>query len=284
MVVVRHIKLHWEYLKVATTTALEYRINFLIQVASMFINDLIWIVFWLIFFTKFQVVAGWKFQDMMLLYTVITLSYGLTGVLFGNRSQLASMISQGKIDFYLTLPKNVLHHILISRSSWYDFGDVIFGIVLGVIAVPFVKWPLLFILIILSSTIYLSYNLIVGSLSFYIGNSEEISKNMIMGGLSLASYPVKIYTGISRIIIFTVIPAGFITGVPVELLRSFDLTWFLILTGFCALILSFAMHKQGGFEKLANVSTTASRFGYGCAHRRAGPLSRRRHMEHRNVA
>ena len=43
----------WEYFKVNLQSAMEYRVSFIMQVVFMFLNDVIWIIFWMIFFNKF---------------------------------------------------------------------------------------------------------------------------------------------------------------------------------------------------------------------------------------
>jgi len=239
--VVKHLRVQFEYLKVAVNTAIEYRANFIIQAAAMFLNDWVWILFWYIFFSKFSEVQGWQFTDVMLLYGVLTMAYGIGGLLFGNRNYIAGVIAEGKLDYYLTLPKNILYHVLISRCNWYDLGDFLFGLVIIILLVPIAKIPLLILLIIFSTTILLAYSVITGSLSFFFGNAEETTKNINMGLISIGSYPLSIYQGITRIIILTIIPAGFISGVPVELLKEFNIQWFIILAGFTVLISTLAI-------------------------------------------
>ena len=73
-------------------------------------------------------------------------------------------------------------------------------------------------------------------MSFYIENSSETSHKMVHGLLGFTMYPLAIFTGKAKIILLTLLPAGFITSVPVELLTQFDLKWFLLLIGFTILI------------------------------------------------
>ncbi|MFA5796791.1 MAG: ABC-2 family transporter protein [Candidatus Woesearchaeota archaeon] len=232
----KHFRMQMEYLKIAIHTALEYRTNFLIQVISMFLNDVVWVVFWLIFFTRFQTVNGWNFQDMLVLYTVITIAFGLSGVFFGNRAAIAGMIVEGKLDYYLTLPKNILYHVLVSRVSWFDLGDIVFGVVLALFFVPPIKWPLLLILTILSMIIIVAFGVIVGSLAFFMGNAEDFSKKFFDGLIGFASYPLTIYRGFIRFLVLVIVPAGFVTGIPVMLLKEFNWQMFFLMVGFTVLI------------------------------------------------
>jgi ABC-2 type transport system permease protein len=202
----------------------------------MFVNDVVWIVFWLLFFNKFNNIAGWTFNDMIMLYAIITIAWGIPGVFFGHRNKITKLIVEGKLDFYLTLPKNILYHVLISKSGWYSLGDILFGIVLAIVFIPLASIPLMILLIMMSSVIIIAFGVIIGSLAFYMSNSEQLSTTLIDGNLVLASYPLSIYEGFTKILLLTIIPAGFITGIPVQLLKQFDWTWFLLMIGFMILI------------------------------------------------
>lgn len=245
--VAKFLKFVWEYFKVNLQSAMEYRVNFLSQAIFMFLNDVIWVIFWFIFFSKFPLVNSWGFSDLMTMMVVITISWGLVGMFFGNFRYLAEVIREGQLDFYLTLPKEELSHILVSKSKFDAFGDVLFGIVLAIFFIPLAKFPLLILLLLISSVIILSFSIILGSLSFYIGSAVEASNQGLMGVLSIASYPFSAFEGYTKFILLTLIPAGFITGIPVEILRSFNLEW-LFLTIICALVLfvlAIVIFKKG---------------------------------------
>jgi len=232
----KHLKMHYEYMKLAIHSALEYRTNFIIQTSSMFLNDVVWILFWTIIFSRFKNINGWNIQDMMLLYSIVTIAYGIGGVFFGNRNAIAKIIVEGRLDYYLTLPKNILYHLISSKCSWYALGDFILGVVLAIMFLSLKQVPLFILLVLLSSAIIIAFGIIVGSLTFYIENSEETSIALWNSLIALSSYPLSVYQGITKIIILLVIPAGFVSGIPVELLRSFNWTWLIYMIGFTILI------------------------------------------------
>ena len=65
--------------------------------------------------------------------------------------------------------------------------------------------------------------------------------------MSFAMYPFPVFEGVAKIILLTLIPAGFITGVPVGLLQNFDAKWFwlsLLIAGFF-MAFSIAVFKHG---------------------------------------
>ncbi len=237
----KHIRMHLEYLKITIKTALEYRVNFIVQSMAMLLSDLTWIIFWVIIFNKFDTIGGWNVYDMMLLYSIVLTSYGISGVIFGNKSKIAETIVQGKLDYYLALPKNTLYHLIASRSSWYNLGDLILGLILAVMFLHPAQILLFIVLVILSAVIVTAFGIIIGSLAFYINNSEETARTLNMSLVTLASYPIDIFKGFTKILVLFVIPAGFVSGVPVSLLKHFDLTWLLYTAGFAILLTTIAI-------------------------------------------
>jgi len=236
-----------EYFKINLQSIMEYRISFITQASFMFVNDIFWVIFWAIFFNKFPSINNWVFTDIMAMFVVITCAWGLVGTVFGNFKNIAEIIRDGQLDFYLALPKEELSHILISKLKFDAFGDLLFGIILAIIFVPFAKLPLLLVLVLVSSIIILGFAIILGSLSFYMGSSVEVANQGLMGILTLASYPFSVFSGFTRIFLLTLIPAGFITGVPVELLKLFDWKWFLLMLAFAGIVLgiSLIIFKKG---------------------------------------
>lgn len=218
----KFFKFIWEYFKINIQSAMEYRMNFITQSTFMILNDIVWVIFWTIFFGKFPVLNNWGIKEILTMMATITFSWGLVGVFFGNFRYLAEVIREGQLDFYLTLPKEELTHILVSKSKFDAFGDLLFGLILAIIAIPLVKIPLFLGLALISCVIILSFAIILGSLSFYIGSAVEAANQGLMGVLSIASYPFSAFQGYTKFILLTLIPAGFITGVPVEILRNFN--------------------------------------------------------------
>src|SRR3954451_20832794 len=107
--VLTHGRFFLDYVRANLLIALEYRATFVGQVVGMLVNDVMWIVFWGIYFTRFQVLGeGWTVTDVFTLWAVAAVGFGLTVACCGNLMRLGTIISTGDLDYYLALPKNVL--------------------------------------------------------------------------------------------------------------------------------------------------------------------------------
>lgn len=212
------------YLRNNFATALEYRFSFVSQILGMMINDSLWVIFWVLYFQKFPVVNGWGLNDLLLMWATITFSFGLAFGLFANVSRLPELILQGQLDYYLALPKNVLLHLSVSNIRPVNLGDCLFGPLLLFFFVPLDFTQVLLFLAgsVLAAVVYYSFYLLAGSLTFFLASSEGLAANMAMALVHFSTYPTRIFDGWARVLLFTVIPAGFISEVPVELVRNFD--------------------------------------------------------------
>ena len=52
----------------------------------------------------------------------------MSAFLFGNALDLANVIANGRLDYYLSLPRPVLLHVLASRSITSGLGDFTYGV------------------------------------------------------------------------------------------------------------------------------------------------------------
>src|SRR5690349_15530388 len=72
------------YVRANFQIALEYRAAFWAQVLGMALNDAMWLAFWALFFQRFQVVRGYEFRDVVMVWSVAAFAFGLATGLFGN--------------------------------------------------------------------------------------------------------------------------------------------------------------------------------------------------------
>jgi ABC-2 type transport system permease protein len=217
-----YLKLASAYLRFNFRAQLEYRGAFFSQVAAMFINDGFWVVFWIVFFRSFPVLHGWNLEDVMALWAVLTAGFGLAHGVMGNTLYIASIVANGEVDGWLLQPRAVLPHLLLGRSVPSAWGDALFGYaVYFAFAQPDVPHLLVFVLLSISvAALFVGFGVLCGSLSFYIGNASALAEQWRHTMVSFSTYPPTLFQGVVKIVLYTAIPAGFASYMPVETLRS----------------------------------------------------------------
>ncbi|MBI4859048.1 MAG: ABC-2 family transporter protein [Candidatus Riflebacteria bacterium] len=217
-----------EIVRLNLMSGMAYRVSFLSQVVFMMINNAVFLAFWWIFFQRFQSVRGWGLHDVLVLFAVSAAGFGLAVVLFGNAVRLSTLIQQGEIDYYLTLPPDPLLHLLMTRMLLSGLGDLVFGVLLYALFVPSGPGSLaLFLALVpVSACVFTSFCVIAHSLTFFIGSAEGISRFLSEALLTFSLYPDSLFSGTVKLLLFTLIPAGFMSYLPVQLLRSFSWSTF----------------------------------------------------------
>lgn len=220
-------------MKASFAGALEYRASFFSQIVGMFFNDILWVAYWFLYFEKFPVLGGWTLEDVMVLWASFAVSYGLVHAFASNAARIPSLVVQGQLDYYLALPKDVLLHLLMSQIRPIALGDLIFGPILLVVMVK-LTWARVAIFLavtLLAACVLLGLRILTGSLTFFIGSAEGLSSQIMNAVIHFSTYPTPIFGSVIKVVLFTVLPAGFITTLPVELVREFQWVGFLQLLG-----------------------------------------------------
>jgi ABC-2 type transport system permease protein len=218
------LRLIWAYLRHNLMSAMAYREAFILQAFGMLINDLMLLVFWVVLFSRFPNVRGWDLPGVVTLYGIVAAGFGIANVIFGNAGRVALLITGGDLDYYLALPADPLVHLLVSRSSLSAWGDLLFGIgvYLAADAGHWARLPLFLILTALSALVFVAFDVIMGSLAFWLGQSQNLSMQLRNALITFGLYPVDIFPGLVRLLLFTLIPAAFVGSVPAALLVSFS--------------------------------------------------------------
>ncbi len=231
-------------------SAMEYRASFISQIVGMVINNSIMLLFWFFFFDRFGEVRGYDFQQVILLFGMVAFGFGIAMVLSGNIYQnLAYLIAQGRLDYYLVFPRHLLLHVIFSRMNISAIGDLTFGLVACLIVVPWRPATLLAILTagLLAAAILTAYGVIAGSLSFFWGSAENASAQMFGSLITFALYPDTLFSGFSRTLLLSLLPAVLIGAIPAQLVRTLDVRLLLALLAAAAAgwLLAVALFSLG---------------------------------------
>jgi ABC-2 type transport system permease protein len=213
------------YTRLNLNAQLEYRGAFWAQVVAMFINDGVWVAFWTLFFTRFPVLRGWGVTDVITVWAITAAGFGLGYAIFGNALMLATQIAQGQLDVWMLYPRALLPHLLLGRMITTAWGDALFGFTTYILLVrPDLAHILMFAVLAISVAIlFIGFGVFAGSLGFYLGNANGIAEQWRFALITFSTYPPFLFEGAVKLILFTLIPAGFVSYLPADALRELSL-------------------------------------------------------------
>ncbi|MBC7999333.1 MAG: ABC-2 family transporter protein [Leptolyngbya sp.] len=223
---ISYLKLAVAYMQINFKSLIAYRGAFISQMVAMFINDFVWIAFWSLFFTRFPVVKGWGVNDVITLWAIAASGFGFAHMIMGNALALPGIIVRGELDTWLLYPRAVLPHLLLGKSNATSWGDALFGIFVYVIFVkPDLPHLLLFLTLLCSvSILFVGFSVLTGSLAFYIGSAESVATQLRFAMITFSTYPSPIFQGFVKVLLFTLVPAMFVSHLPVSALRNMSLS------------------------------------------------------------
>lgn len=196
---------------------------FLLQALFMLVNNLTFFSVWWIFFQRFPEIRGWRLPDLAALYGITAFAIGFMLVFGGGVRYLARMIADGELDPLLTQPKSVLLHVLGSNSRPSGWGDMISGAGLILFSghAQGANAALVLLLLATSILVFFGAAVMAQSLAFWLGPVEQLSWQLVEFVVTFSVYPQTVYPFYLKLVLFTVIPGGFISYLPVTLLREF---------------------------------------------------------------
>jgi ABC-2 type transport system permease protein len=212
------------------------------QLSAMVLNDLAWVVFWVLFFDRVGTVRGWDRSRVLLLFAVLTTGGGLVLGVLSNARRVGQLVGDGGIDAALALPVAPLPYLLVRRVDPVNVGDVVFGVLLfAVSGTPTLGRTVIYVLgSLCGAAVLAGFLVIVGSITFFSGRGEagDLGFHAI---LLLANYPIDIFAGATKVLLYTAVPAAFVAAVPSKLIDDFDLARAATLLGVAALFVAGAV-------------------------------------------
>jgi ABC-2 type transport system permease protein len=90
-------------------------------------------------------------------------------------------------------------------------------------------------------TVYVSSAVLYASLAFWFSGARSFARDLTDFMLLFSSYPGSIYTGATKFVAYTILPAGFVVLIPVRLLTQPSLGTLAIAVAAAAAYLALAL-------------------------------------------
>ena len=235
----KHIKLYLKLVKFAVSLDLEYRWSFVLMVFVELGFFIITIVNTRVVFWNINEIAGWNYNQVMVLLGVnMVFAELLLGMFFvHNLRNLPNLIRNGDLDLILTKPVSSQFIVSMRRPYFAMVPSIIAGIITiyyGFIGID----EHVGFLNIFNAIIILGFGLVI---AYSIGMLISTLSIWIIGGTPLirlseqftfmAKIPNSAFYGFWRVFFIIVMPIAFMASFPAQALMG-DIKWWWFLLGF----------------------------------------------------
>ena len=234
------IKITFLSTKYAIMREMENKVAFIMNVLFMILNNASFILVWVVMYSIKDNINGYTINTILLLWGIASGTYGVSRAFFRGAYELSNKITDGKLDAFLVMPKNVLIQSILGVTP-SAFGDLLYAYILlfisGITPYKFIVFTLL---LILGGIVDVCSSIIYNSLAFWLGRVDSLADSLTGFVTMFGTYPDTIFNRFVHILFYTFIPVAFIVFVPLRILINFNITDLLILLGGSSIIIILA--------------------------------------------
>tara|TARA_Y100001968_G_scaffold333927_1_gene401227 strand:+ start:16076 stop:16864 length:789 start_codon:yes stop_codon:yes gene_type:complete len=221
----RHLKTLRTFWSTAIASQLEYQLNFIIEILAM-IGTLTGSIFTLsLFFNQGQSLGGWTWKEALIIQGVYTFLDGITNTwLRPNLTEIVNYIREGTLDFVLLKPINSQFWVSFRTLSPSGLPEIFLGFTVIIwslvnIGKSISYSNILFFITMLLASVFILYSvwfLIAATSIWFVKtwNATEVLRALLASG----RYPISAFPSTLRFVFIFIIPIGFLTTVPSEII------------------------------------------------------------------
>lgn len=194
------MRLLYKYIKIHIKSQLQYRTSFSLLCFGQFMVPFFAIISIFLMFNRFGNIVGWKLPEVLLIFSIIHMSYAFAECIVRGFDTFSNLIVNGSFDRILVRPRNVILQVLGSKIEFARLGKAIQGIIILTYALICIqiKWSLIKILtiifMVLSGTlIFCGIFIVMSTICFWTIQGLEIINIFTDGSRTLNQYPIAIY-------------------------------------------------------------------------------------------
>jgi len=222
-VTVNAFRLYRRYVGVSLRSQMQYRGSFVVTSIGAFaatITD--FIAIWALF-ARFRQIEGWRFEEVALLYGVISVAFAIADALtrgfdiFGDQ-----FIKTGDFDRLLVRPRSTVLQLLgyelrATRIGRLAQGMLAWGVGMHLTGIDWTlaTWGTLLFAVAGGVALFAGILVLQATLAFWTVESLEVANTLTYGGVEAAQYPLDIYARWFRAFLTFVVPLGCVSYYPV---------------------------------------------------------------------
>lgn len=214
--------LYKAYAKTGIKTRFQYGLDAFVLSVSVFFRESVCIIAMAFAMMKFHNLDGWNIKEMMFLFGIMSVTYGLMIAFFMVFRDLSDWIKHGDFDRILLRPRGIYLQVFLNGADWVAaLAHGMLGMVLLILSSVSIgiRWDILKV-IYLIVTIF-SGTLIQGAIfiffsafNFHVRELSGLRDFVFWQSRKFATFPLSIYGKNIKYIFMFVFPFAFVNYFP----------------------------------------------------------------------
>ncbi|MCQ4022120.1 MULTISPECIES: ABC transporter permease [unclassified Ruminococcus] len=244
------LSLFFAYAKSGLKTRFQYKLDAIVTTFAVFLREAAGIIAMYLALLKFDTINNWNINELMFLFSLIFITYGIFIVFFMALRDFSDWIKHGDIDRVMLRPRGILTQLVMCGADWLAaLGHGTLGIVLFIISANSVgiEWnavTIIYYIVTIASGVLIqgAVFLFFSAISIYFIETRSLKEIMYWNLRRFAGYPISIYNKLIQTLLIFVVPFAFVNYFPAQfLLRKPDMAaypeWFMYISPFVGIVL-----------------------------------------------
>lgn len=214
-----HLKFYFSYWLHLLKARMSHRYDFLLFIFSDCIIQALGIVFFWTIFSRIPDLKGWRYEQVLFIFGMAQLSYGLFGFLFWGMYDFSQILYSGEFDSILIRPIHPFFQMMIRRIG--DLGGVFTGVGLviyagatGVFPVSLPNVIFMIMFVVCGALLFLFLHGLIAAVSLFFDNTSQVLMGIFSALIPFGGYPLNIYSPFMRLILTYLIPLAYVGFYP----------------------------------------------------------------------
>lgn len=223
------------YTRITIKSWFQYKVDACLRSIAVFLREAAGVIVIYLTLQTFDNINGWYAEDLLFLYSIIFLTYGIMIIFFTGLRDFEKIVNKGEFDRFILRPRGLLFQVIACNSDWFAaIGHGGLGVVLFVFSANRVgiNWTFSSVLYYLTAVIggvliQGAIFLVVASLSFYFIKTGNIRGLFYGNARKFAGYPISVFPQAIQFLMIYIVPFAFVNYFPAQyLLRKGDMALF----------------------------------------------------------
>ena len=214
------------YTKTIIKAWFQYRSDAFLSSLTVFLREATGII--VVYFTllKFGTLGGWDIYEMLFLYSLLFLTYGIMIIFFTGLRDFGKTVRNGEFDRFILRPRGLLFQLIFTNADWFaavghgGLGITLFIISANKVGIVWNLWNAIYYLFTVLGGVLIqgAIFLFLATLNIYLLETGSLKELFYFNMRKFAGDPISIFNkGIQACMIF-VVPFAFVNYFPAQYL------------------------------------------------------------------